>query len=201
MRPHDLLRLKPGAVLHGVDAPVWVGEAIHAAPCVVVRRGERRNDGVPVGVRGQTRAQRYAAMLDVNDVEAIVTPEALAIAAAWRTWPRRAMPAFAALDLVAQAAEQSELIWGPGGSAGFELASTWPVVHAESDLDVIVRPTTLTSHDDLARFACTVDAFEVHVDVILESAQGAVALREWLQSPQRTLIKTDTGAQLGVFQW
>ncbi len=41
----------------------------------------------------------------------------------------------------------------------------------------------------------------VRADVTIESDIGAVALREWLQSPDRSLIKTKSGPQLGAFSW
>ena len=185
MRPHDLLRLKPGAMLEDTEAPAWVVESLVLAPFVVVRRGEIHAGLVPVGIRGST----------------VVTPEALAASGSWHTHSRGALPAFAALDRVADAAVALNLIWGPGGSVGFELASGLAVVREDSDLDVIVRPTTQHSHADLERFAHAVNDPAARVDIVIEGAQGAVALQEWLHSPQRVLIKTANGPQLGAFRW
>ncbi len=201
MRVHDLLRLKEGAKLADVEAPAWATEMLAIVPFVVVRREAKRGNRVPVGVRGTTRAQRYAATLHTDDVDAIITPEALAGAAAWRTSPRNALPAFAALDPVAAMAMEFDLVWGPGGSVGFELASGVPAVHEDSDLDVILRPTTRHSRDDLAGFARATEGLHARVDILLESAQGAVALREWLLSPDRVMIKTGSGPKLGAFHW
>jgi phosphoribosyl-dephospho-CoA transferase len=201
MRPHDLLRLKPGAMLLESEVPTWVAESLALAPFVVVRRGEIRDGRIPVGVRGSTRAQRHPASLHVNDVAEVVTPEAIAASSAWRTYSRGALPAFAALDRVATASAVRNLTWGPGGSVGFELASGMSVVREDSDLDVIVRPTTRHSREDLERFANAVDGSAVRVDIVVEATQGAVALHEWLRSPQRVLIKTASGPQLGAFHW
>ena len=201
MRPHDLLRLKPGAMLEDTEAPAWVVESLVLAPFVVVRRGEIHAGLVPVGIRGSTRAQRYPASVHADDVATVVTPEALAASGSWHTHSRGALPAFAALDRVADAAVALNLIWGPGGSVGFELASGLAVVREDSDLDVIVRPTTQHSHADLERFAHAVNDPAARVDIVIEGAQGAVALQEWLHSPQRVLIKTANGPQLGAFRW
>ncbi|MDR3389942.1 MAG: malonate decarboxylase holo-ACP synthase [Rudaea sp.] len=201
MRPHDLLRLRPGAKLSGVETPAWVAETISSAPFVVVRRGEQCLGQIPVGVRGRTRAHRHAATVHASDVAEIIAPEALARSAAWRKCLRRSLPAFAALDPVAAAAMELDVVWGPGGSVGFELASGMPVVHEDSDLDVIMRPTSRHSREDLARLAQTIGGLSVRVDIVLESAHGAVALREWLLSPQRVLIKTRDGPRLGAFHW
>jgi phosphoribosyl-dephospho-CoA transferase len=201
MRPHDLLRLTPGATLAPADAPTWVAAALTRAPFVVVRRAAVRGDWIAVGVRGESRAQRHPATLNVHDVVETITPEMLAHAHCWRSHPRRDMPAIAALDAVARAANSLRLAWGPGGSVGFELASGIPAVRADSDLDLIVRPTARHAHADLQRFRDEIDACGVRVDIAIEAAQGSVALNEWLTSPQRVLIKTVHGPQLGAFAW
>jgi phosphoribosyl-dephospho-CoA transferase len=201
MRPHDLLRLNAGAKLIGAQAPAWVAETLAIAPFVVVRRERQRGDRIPVGVRGATRADRHAAWVCSNDAAAVISPEALAVAAAWRNRARRGLPPFAVLDRIAALALELDMVWGPGGSAGFELASGMPVVHEQSDLDVILRPGARHMREDLMRFAHATDGLPVRVDIVLESAQGAVALREWLASPDQALIKTLDGPQLGAFHW
>jgi phosphoribosyl-dephospho-CoA transferase len=202
MRPHDLLRLKPGAIFTDVPAPTWVAKALSFAPFVVVRRGACHDGRIPVGIRGNLRAQRFPASVRVEDVVATITPEDLAASATWRTCPRRELAAIAALDRVAAAAELVNLAWGPGGSVGFELASGAPAVHETSDLDVIVRPTKQHSPEDLRHFAQTFGGLELPaIDIVVEAEQGAVALREWLQSPMRVLIKTPRGPELGAFHW
>jgi phosphoribosyl-dephospho-CoA transferase len=131
----------------------------------------------------------------------MITPEMLAHAQRWRTHPRCELPAIAALEFVAAGADALHLVWGPGGSVGFELASGVPTVHADSDLDVIVRPTARHTHADLQRFRDEIGACGVRIDIAIEAAQGSVALNEWLVSPQRVLIKTVHGPQLGAFAW
>ncbi len=201
MRPHDLLRLNHPAVLSGEDAPAWVAESLRRAPFVVVRRVLSSSDHVPVGVRGATRDRRFACAIHPSDVAAVITPEALAQKFTWRTTARRELAPFASMDRVARVAAQCGLTWGPAGSAGFELASGVATLSESSDLDIVVRPTRHHSRDDLARFRDDIETPTCHIDVVIECDAGAVALDEWLESPQRVLIKTPHGPQLGAFAW
>ena len=201
MRPHDLLHLKSDTSLAWDEAPAWVTKSLARTPFVVVRRAEIRDDWIPVGVRGELRSRRYPATLHACDVLQTIKPETLAEARSWRKHPHRALPAFLALDPVATAAANLNLVWGPCGSVGFELASGAATVHSKSDLDLVVRPSTTHTRKDLEMFARAIADLHVRIDVVIESAQGAVALDEWLRSPQRVLIKTVSGPQLGEFGW
>ena len=201
MRPHDLLRLTPGAALIADTPPTWVGASLHRANFVVVRRAVSRAGCVPVGVRGATRDQRFAAMVRTGDIVESIAPEQLAEAARWRTTPRRMLPIFRTLDHIARVAASLSLDWGPGGSVGFELATSMPTVSDHSDLDLIVRPAARHRHEHLRTFRDAVAVAGPRVDIAIESAQGSVAMDEWLASPQRSLIKTIDGPQLGTFAW
>ncbi len=197
MRPHDLLRLTPHAELIAGDVPDWVMPSLARAAFVVVRRAEIAGDFVPVGVRGTTRAERFPALLRRRDIAETITPETLARS----TTPRRDLPAFAALAAVASAAAAFDLVWGPAGSVGFELASGAPVVTAQSDLDIVLRPHARNTREQLEEFVRRVDAADVRVDATIEADVGAVAAREWLLSPDHVLIKTRSGPRLGAFAW
>ena len=197
MRPHDLLRLTPQAELIADDLPGWVAPSLARAAFVVVRRAEIRGDLIPVGVRGSTRAERFPGLLHRRDVAATITPESLSRTSG----PRRSLPALAALDEVDRAAAALDLVWGPAGSVGFELATGVDVVTEDSDLDIVLRPHSAHTRSDLSAFLRRIEALDVRVDATIESDIGAVALREWLQSPERALIKTKSGPRLGAFSW
>ena len=63
-RPHDLLRPRSlDDVMAAADLPGWATTALAKAPLVVVRRARVPDGLVAVGVRGQLRHQRLAAML------------------------------------------------------------------------------------------------------------------------------------------
>ena len=110
MRPHDLLRLKSAAAIGGLDMPPWVAAAVARAPWVVVRRGRITSAAVPVGIRGDTRAQRYATTLGLADIAQTITPEALSRAQAWRLRTRAGLPALNALVIVATAADRKSVV-------------------------------------------------------------------------------------------
>jgi phosphoribosyl-dephospho-CoA transferase len=201
MRPHDLLRLKEGACVIADDAPAWMAASLQRANVVVVRRDALRGDRVPVGVRGHTRDQRFAAHVHASAIDEVITPEALAQSVAWRTTSRRTLPIFRAMEYVARAATDLSLTWGPGGSVGFELATDTPTVSENSDLDLIVRPTADHLAHHLQAFRDAVAVLGPRVDITIEATCGSAALDEWLVSPQRVLIKTMNGPQLGAFAW
>jgi phosphoribosyl-dephospho-CoA transferase len=201
MRPHDLLRLKDGAQLTPVIQPAWAIRSLQRAPFVVVRRATIDNDLIPVGIRGETRDQRHATFVRFDDIESVVTPESLATARTWKSAQHGKHPAFAALDRVANAADAIDLSWGPGGSVGFELATGVAAVSSNSDLDVIVYPNKKHTRDALVSFLDATSDLNVRVDIVIESAAGAVALHEWIASPHRVLVKTGDGPKLGEFSW
>jgi hypothetical protein len=67
---------------------------------------------------------------------------------------RAKLPAFALLQAVAPLCEATGYVWGPTGSAGFELASGCPTVTQTSDLDLLMRapdPLDRTSAKTLIR--------------------------------------------------
>jgi phosphoribosyl-dephospho-CoA transferase len=180
---------------------MWVAAALLRAPFVVVRRDKARDGWVPVGVRGDSRAERHAAWVRCSEITLTITPESLADSRCWHFHECRTMPAFAALDAIASAAAAHDLAWGPAGSVGFELASGVSVVHDDSDIDLVVRPTPSHTRNDLASFGQSIAGISVRVDVAIECVLGSVALGEWLQSPDRVLVKAETGPRLGAFHW
>jgi phosphoribosyl-dephospho-CoA transferase len=100
---HDLIRLRePMALMMDAPTPAWVRLALERNPWVVVRRGYTRHGTLPVGVRGLTRSERFAAHLAVGDIADWLTPEDLSgsnyLVAEWR---RAEVPALTALDYVA----------------------------------------------------------------------------------------------------
>ena len=200
MRPHDVLRLKDGAQLTPA-IPEWAVRSLLRSPFVVVRRATIEGGLVPIGIRGETRDRRFVAFVGVEDIESIVTPESLAIARAWKSAQHGKHPAFTALDRVAKAADSIDLSWGPGGSVGFELATGVVAVSTDSDLDIIAYPDKTHTRDALISFRDATSDVGVRVDIVIESTMGAVALHEWIASPQRVLIKTIDGPKLGEFSW
>ncbi|MDA5194203.1 malonate decarboxylase holo-ACP synthase [Govanella unica] len=190
---HDLLRIDPEALIG--DMPDWARSALADAPWVVVRRALSSDGRIAVGVRGQTRDQRFAAWLPVAGVTAHVTPyDIVRDGLAGR---RRMLPALAALDTVLSVMAGTPYVWGPGGSVGFELVTGYLAVTEQSDLDIILRAP---EYLDRARAADLLDRLPLRSDVRLEVPRGAVALREYVRGG-RMVLKTCEGPCLVDDPW
>jgi phosphoribosyl-dephospho-CoA transferase len=187
---HDLLELSaPACARIAQETPEWVRAALQRAPFAVVCRERRAAGAVVAGVRGDDRAQRHAVEIEVHEAVRVHTPESLA---ALR--PPRPHRVFDAMHAFASAAERFDLVWGPAGAAGFELASGVAALHDRSDFDAILRAEP---HDRRLRsFAHLLQAIGVRVDVELSFGDGCgVALEEALRGGVM-LVKTPGGPRL-----
>ena len=203
LRAHDLLRLVPDARVLG-DLPIWATDSLHQTRTVVVRRAAAPNRLVSVGIRGSFRGQRCDSLfLRIEDVATLYTPESLIRTGNWRQFTRspRPFPAWQALEQVNDFAERTGLVYGPIGSVGFQLATGVDSVSQSSDLDVIVRLATAPNRRLLQDFHEANRFHAAPVDVVLEGLVGAVSLTEYLQRPDRVLIKTQIGPRIGAFVW
>lgn len=203
---HALLRIAPAGVLvpaAGVSPwtlPAWAEVALVSAPWVVVRRARSRDGLIPVGVRGRRRAERLAAWLHPDAVLECLTPPELAARSACSARRGRA-PALAALEAVAVLMRRHELIWGPCGSVGFELASGVATVTAESDLDLVVEARTALPRATAVELRARLAELPVRADVLLEGPQGAVSLEEYARGRVPLLVRTADGPRFVRDPW
>ncbi|MGA9702573.1 malonate decarboxylase holo-ACP synthase [Pseudomonas sp.] len=190
---HDLLWGMTPAHLPA-DAPAWVLTALSAGHPVVVRRAIAQAGHVAVGVRGPLREQRFAAEMPLAAVQRRVIPEALrgVISA-------RDLPALQALTQLRPVLAQQA--WGVTGSAGFELATGLAALHAQSDLDLILRTPKRLERSDAEDLLAMLDTAPCAVDLQLQTPFGGVALREWASGSRRVLLKTVSGAHLVLDPW
>ncbi|QKF50309.1 Phosphoribosyl-dephospho-CoA transferase [Pseudomonas graminis] len=193
--PHDLLWGLSAAALP-IDAPAWAFEAVGLGHPVVVRRARVAAGLVAVGVRGQSRDQRYATHMKLEDVQRRVRPEALIAMTPHADWP-----ALRALQQIRPVMNALGLPWGVAGGAGFELASGVPVLHADSDLDLILRTPDLLDRQHAARLIDQLAGAVCRIDLQLQTPFGAVALREWAGSSRQVLLKAEDGARLVDNPW
>jgi phosphoribosyl-dephospho-CoA transferase len=205
MRTHCLLRIDCASAVCGATAlPPWVCEQLGRAPWVVVRRARGQQGLLPVGVRGGTRAQRFAGWLRPESVRACVTPQQLAAGRHRCPSARRArLAALAALDDVAALMTRAGLAacWGVAGSVAFELASGCPAVTAASDLDLVVELDSSLSPPAAAALLGALTPLAVRVDVLLETPAGAVALAEYARGRAPYLVRTPDGPRLLDDPW
>jgi phosphoribosyl-dephospho-CoA transferase len=201
--PHDLLRLASGALLrHEGSAPAWVTPSLARAPWVVVRRARTSGDLIPVGMRGRTRAERFAALLAPDAVAGRVTPEDLAAARGWRHTPRtrRVGHVVQVLDAVDELFASLGFAWGPTGSVGFELATGVAAASASSDLDVVVRAPEPWPLEYAREIADDLARLPARVDVQLDAPAGAVVLAEYARGGW-VLLRTPDGPRLVHDPW
>lgn len=179
-----------------VDAPTWVIESIRAGQPVVVRRALSAPDHIAVGVRGQLREQRFAAVMSIDAISRRVRPEALCHVSIDRD-----LPALRALDQLRPMLDGCGWVWGVSGSAGFELASGVQALHEGSDLDLILRTPQPLDRLKAQALVKILDTAACQVDMQLQTPFGAVALREWAGPAHRVLLKNARDACLVIDPW
>jgi phosphoribosyl-dephospho-CoA transferase len=177
--------------------PAWVHESLERTPWVVVRRARRTPVVVPVGVRGSRREQRWAAYVASSAVRETVRPEQLTTVPAPRDLP--VFRAVAALEGMER--PHWATAWGPGGSAGFELATGRPAARADSDLDLVVRVPRPVPPGGVAGLLAALAGLPVRVDVQLQSPWGGFAAAEYARGTGEVLMRTDAGPYLVVDPW
>ena len=213
-RPHDLLWLRGDAALDiGDGAPAWV-TARRAAGAefspVVVRRAAATGAGrIPVGLRGATRGERWAAQAAARDVLRVVTPEDIARARGWRE--AGPLDSFAAVRLLARIApllDASPLAWGVAGGVGHALATgRADVLRPDSDLDLLLRAPSPADARALREVALLLAGLAgppagARIDVQVETPLGAFSLAEWSRgAASMVLLKTAAGPVLVADPW
>jgi phosphoribosyl-dephospho-CoA transferase len=207
VNPHDLLRLAPGTP-DFPDAPAWVAASLKRAPFVVVRRAVSVsvsvNGLIAVGVRGAVRSERFGSWLDPRYVEQVLEPETL-LANLKPSITRAKLPAFALLQTIAPLCGSSGYVWGPTGSAGFELASGSPTVTQTSDLDLLLRvPETLDRVTAKTLFDALSQAALDHgtrIDIQIQTREGAFSLAEYAHPGARVMLRCADGPKLVADPW
>ncbi|APR76635.1 Phosphoribosyl-dephospho-CoA transferase [Minicystis rosea] len=200
-----MIRLRdPSALQAATPLPAWVEAALRQSPWVVVRRDHAREGSIPVGARGATRSQRFAAFAPIVEIADRISPEDL-VGSRHLIDPSRehTVPALNALSRVAPILARRGRRWGPGGSVGYEIATGLPATTPASDLDVILRQDdALATNDAIDLLAALVEAASpARIDVMLETPRGGVSLADLAARPARVLLRTPEGARLCEDPW
>lgn len=196
IRVHDLLRISdPKDLIHVGTGPDWLNDALTDAPWVVARRAPVTGGLVPVGVRGSCRAERFAAFLPASSIIERFGPEDLSSSRAVSARARRdQLPAFSALSRLQTLLRGLDILWGPVGSVGFELASGAHVVHRRSDLDVIVRQTDFVLSPGLLNgLLAVLETSQVAIDILVETDSGGFALLDYSSEDETLVVRTEEG--------
>ena len=203
-RPHDLLWLNTLNALIGPSGPLpgWVGNEWCPALPVVVRRDFSAKGWIPVGIRGSRRHERLAAWTLPEHIRRLITPESLVEKTKLRHSPFFSNgPVSALLQL---ASLDWPWTWGVTGSCAYALATGCPVMHGNSDLDLLIRCPQPVKGEQFAFLIGKLDSLPCRVDVQIETPAGAFALAEWLRRGEkggRVLLKTNAGPVLTFDPW
>lgn len=202
IQPHDLLKVSDLSQLEWKEDNEWVTASLRNAPFVVVRRAEQTNDFIPVGIRGEQRNQRQAAILHRNGIEEIFTPYILAQQKSWNLLDaqRQVLPVLKSIEKVAEI--MGDWQWGPTGSAGFEIATGYPALKDTSDLDIVVYAPHPINRNEAVEVLEKLDSLPIRADIQIETNNGAFLLREWINKRTDSMIlRTQKGPKLVYNPW
>ncbi|MFZ4832526.1 malonate decarboxylase holo-ACP synthase [Rouxiella sp. Mn2063] len=199
-RPHDLLWITDRSDLQSdTPLPDWVASAWRPALPLVVRRDKRADGAVAVGIRGVNRLQRAAAWVAPASIKHLITPESLVVDV--NTLLRSPFVSQQPVQaLIALCEQRFPWMWGVTGSCAYALATDIPVMHAESDLDLLIRCSQRVERAEFSDFYSLLQKLPCRADVQINTPAGGFALSEWL-SADRVMLKTDTGPLLVDDPW
>ncbi|EAA7242039.1 malonate decarboxylase holo-ACP synthase [Salmonella enterica] len=197
LRPHDLIWLNARDALEGITES-WVDDVWHTGLPVVVRRDVDALGRIPVGVRGMKRDQRAAGWAQPAAIVRICSPESLVDSQVLLRSPFISQPPVQVALVLAQRAWP--WTWGITGSTGYALATGVPVIHARSDLDLLIRAPEKLSRTQLEKWQLPLTDALCRADTQVETPSGAFALNEWLRDG-RALLKTSRGPRLVSDPW
>jgi phosphoribosyl-dephospho-CoA transferase len=199
---HDLLQIDRPSLISGCTGePSWVRRALLDCPWVVVRRAQAASGLIAVGVRGDSRSDRWAASCEKSLVREMVRPEQLLVRDRTSNEIPRT-PALRALQEMSERWADLTLPWGPGGSVGFELASGRKVTTQASDLDLVIRAGNKIDVEEARFLLARTFGLEAKVDVRVETPVCGFSLEEYVSaSSAKILLRYPDGARLGEDPW
>jgi len=202
VRTHDLLEIHAKQLLSShASAPKWVEGELRESPFAVVRRGLAPGNQIPIGVRGTGRNQRWAAFCHPKSVKRILTPSQL-LSRAIPTSRANAIPAFRALDLLKERWMENVLLWGPGGSVAFELASGRHVATPESDLDIVIYAERRMSAEEAKSLCDRAMNLPAVVDIRVETPECGFSPKEFAsRGPAAILMRLPRGIVRAKDPW
>jgi phosphoribosyl-dephospho-CoA transferase len=200
-RVHDLLLVRSRSVTASDPGqPAWLTSALGQDLWVVVRRGTPPKGSIAVGVRGSLRHERWGGYVNPANVLERKSPEQLRSRLGLAS--RSSLPAFQALAFLEDRLNGLDLEWGPGGSAGFELASGKPAVKEQSDLDLIFFAPERFDRTRALHLWKLVSASPGKVDALVETAYSGFSLEEYAAGhSEKFLLRTREGRLLGHDPW
>jgi phosphoribosyl-dephospho-CoA transferase len=200
-RAHDLVHVRISDVSADREAqPHWVASALASSACAVVRRSLATGGKVAIGVRGVDRRQRWGGFVAESGILEIATPYQLRSTRIKRD--RHSLPAFRALKCVESRLAGLDLLWGPVGSVGFELATSWHSTRQESDLDLAIYAPQHLDREKVRDIWEAMARLPAKADVSVETPLCGFSLKEYVERESlKIALRMPTGLRLGADPW
>jgi phosphoribosyl-dephospho-CoA transferase len=198
-QPHDILELDLGRFISSIHVPDWVEWALNTIPFVTCRRSPPLEGEVAIGVRGSRRDLRWADVCRQEAIRSVISPCDLAayVANSDRTMK---IPALQSFELLKKRWRGCGILWGPGGSVGFELATGKSTATSKSDLDIVILAPIMFSKRQAAALCEEAEGLPCPVDIRVETPVSGFSLREYA-STSRILLRLPEGSLLGADPW
>jgi len=202
VRTHDLLEIDAKQLLSSqASAPKWVEGELRESPFTVVRRGLAPGNQIPIGVRGTERNQRWATFCHPKFVKNILTPSQL-LTCAIPISRANAIPGLRALDLLKERWMHFVLPWGPGGSVGFELASSRHAAKPSSDLDIVIYAEKRMTAEEAKSVCDHAMNLPAVVDIRVETPICGFSLKDFAgRGPAAILLRLPRGIVFAKDPW
>lgn len=194
IKVHDIVKFESIEHLEkSIPIPDWAIGSPASKNFAVVRRMPIMDNKVPIGLRGDTREQRFGTFIDKNNILEVITPPSLVN----RIENFNNKPYYAALKSMKEQFEKMDILWGPTGSVGFELATSIKVTKKSSDIDLCIYMKQI-QRELLMEIWRFLEGLNQRVDVQVEIASvGAFLLNDYVKHEKSGfIVRTPYGPQL-----
>ncbi|MDI7741185.1 malonate decarboxylase holo-ACP synthase [Lysinibacillus fusiformis] len=194
IKVHDIVRFASISNIEtSMEIPEWVENSPASQHFGVVRRMPITNNIVPIGLRGDTREKRYGAFIHESNIMQVISPVSLVN----RIEQFKEQMYYHSLNNIKNEFEKHNLVWGPTGSAGFEIATSIPVTTPNSDIDICLYLEEIDT-ELLVGIGQFLEGFDRRIDVQVEVPSiGAFILNDYLKNMKAGfIVKTKFGPHL-----
>ncbi|QCR31169.1 malonate decarboxylase holo-ACP synthase [Lysinibacillus sp. SGAir0095] len=191
---HDIVQFATiNDIENSVNPPKWVKDAAASQKFGVVRRMPIMNSMIPIGLRGETREERYGAFIHQRNILQVISPVSLVDSI--ENFKEQLY--YPSLNKVKEEFEKYNLRWGPTGSVGFEIATSIQVTTPTSDIDICLYLDQLDS-ELLVKVGNFLEGLDCRIDVQVEIPSiGAFLLNDYLKYEKTGfIIRTKFGPHL-----
>jgi len=194
IKVHDIVQFASISNIEtSMEIPEWVENSPASQHFGVVRRMPITNNIVPIGLRGDTREKRYGAFIHESNIMQVISPVSLVN----RIEQFKEQMYYHSLNNIKNEFEKHNLVWGPTGSAGFEIATSIPVTTPNSDIDICLYLEEIDT-ELLVGIGQFLEGFHQRIDVQVEVPSiGAFILNDYLKNMKAGfIVKTKFGPHL-----